>query len=212
MSSCEQIKFNILILITLFFLMLVLGGPTGPTTAFAVEMPPVPGQVYHKSSESGQESGNVESLPPSVKKMDEQIKEGTKVLRRGFISTSELETKIEPESESKAESETEQSIEAKPENNSPSTEVVVKSGTEQPVVETETSMSLKKETQSDSYAPSEDKEAEVADGDQNSKVCAIGVATSSKVSYIGFFLKGLIIFTMVGIAFFAFLRKFVFKT
>ncbi len=211
MSRCEHIKSNILTLITLFFFTLVLGGLMGLATAFAVEMPPVPGQVYHKSSESGQESGNVESLPPSVKKMDEQIKEGTKILRKGF-STPELETKIEPESESKAESETEQSIEAKLENNSPSTEVVVKSETEQPVVETETSMSLKKETQSDSYAPSEDKEAEVADGDQNSKVCAIGVATSSKVSYIGFFLKGLIIFTMVGIACFAFLRKFVFKT
>ena len=207
MSGCEQIKSNILIFITLFFLMLVLGGPYGLVKALAVEMPPVPGQVYHKSSESGQEPEEVESLPPAVRKMDELIKQETKVLQRGF-STPELE----PEAESTAESKPEQSNEATPDSSPPSPEAVAKTGTEQPVAETETSMPLEKETQSDSYAPSEDKKAEVADEDQSSKVCAIGVATSGKVSNIGFFLKGLIIFTMVGIACFVFIRKFVFKT
>jgi len=211
MSGCEQIKFNILILITLFFLMLVLGGPTGISAAFAVEMPPVPGQVYHKSSEPGQEPEDVESLPPAVKKMDEQIKQETKVLLRGF-STPELEPEAESKTEPEVESKPDQSNEGTPDSSPPSPEAEAKSGTEQSVTETETSVSLEKETQSDSYAPSEDKEAEVADEDQSSKVCAIGVATSGKVSNIGFFLKGLIIFTMVGIAGFALLRKFVFKT
>jgi len=219
MSICEQIKSNILILITLLFLMLVLGGLTGSKTAFAVSTPPVPGQVYHKSSESGEEPGDieslatedVESLPPAVQKMDELIKQETEVLQRGFNKP-----ELEPDAESKAvpepEPEPEQSKETEPDSIPSLPEAEAESGTEQPVAENETNMSLQKEMQSDSYTPSEEKEAEVAAEDKSPKPCAIGVATSDKKSNIGFFLKGLIIFTTVGITGFAFLRKFVFKT
>ena len=208
MSGYKQIKSNILILISLFFLtFLFFGKPAGIHTAFAVEMPPMPGQVYHKS-EPGEESKDVESLPPAVKKMDEQIKRDTKVLRRGFSA---------PELEPKAESEPGPEYEAKPEYSPPFPKATTKSGKEQPVAETKTSMPLKKEAQSDSYAPSGDKSAGdktagATSEDKSATGCAIGVATSGKISNIGFFLKGLIIFSVVGTVGFLLLRKFVFKT
>jgi hypothetical protein len=186
----------------LFFLILILGGPTGLAKALAVEMPPVPGQVYHQSSEPGQEPEDVESLPPAVQKMDELIKQETKVLQRGFDKP-----ELDPDAESKAEPE--QSYEITPDFSPSSPEAEAESGTEQPVAENETTMTLQNETQSDSYTPSEDKDVKVAEEDNSPKPCAIGVATSGKISNIGFFLKGLIIFTMVGITGFALLRKYV---
>ena len=49
-----------------------------------IETPPMPGQAYRKSGEKAEDS---ESLPPAVRKMDEQIKRETKVLRRGLTGT-----------------------------------------------------------------------------------------------------------------------------
>jgi hypothetical protein len=207
MSICEQIKANILILIILVFFILISGGPTGLARALAVEMPPVPGQVYHQSPEPGQEPEDVESLPPAVQKMDELIKQETKVLQRGF-NTPELEPDAESMAEPDPEPKPEQSYETTPDSSPSTPEAEAKSVTEQPVAEDETNMPLQKETQSDSYTPSEVNEAEVAEEDKSPKPCAIGVATSGKIGDIGFFLKGLIIFTMVGITGFAILRKF----
>lgn len=186
------------LLIFLFF-----GKLAGTAPAFAVETPPVPGQVYHKH---GEEPEDAESLPPAVRKMDEQIKRDTKVLRRGFSAP-----ELKPKAESESEPESWPEYEAEPEYSPPSPEAMTKSGKE-PVAETKTSMPLKKDAQSDSYASSGDKATGATSEDQSATGCAIGVTTSGKISNIAFFLKGLIIFTVVGIAGFLFLRRFVFKT
>ena len=211
MSICVQIKANIIIPIILVFFILISGGPTGLARALAVEMPPVPGQVYHQSPEPGQEPEEIESLPPAVQEMDELIRQETKVLQRGF-NTPELEPEVEPTAEPEPEPIPEQSYETTLDSSPSSPEAEAKSETEQPVAGDETTMSLQNETQSDSYTPSEEKEAEVVQEDESPKPCVIGVATNGKLSNIGFFLKGLIIFTMVGITGFALLRKFVFKS
>lgn len=211
MSRCEQIRANILIYSILVFFILISGGPTGLAKALAIEMPPVPGQIYHQSPEPGQAPEEIESLPPAVQEMDELIKQETKVLQRGF-NTPELEPEVEPTAELEPEPIPEQNYETTLDSSPSSPEAEAKSVTEQPVAGDETNMSLQKETQSDSYTPSEVNEAEVAEEDKSPKPCAIGVATNGKLSNFGFFLRGLIIFTMVGITGFALLRKLVFKT
>jgi len=62
-----------------------------------IEMPPMPGQAY-----SGPEATpeDLESLPPAVKKMDEQIRRETKILKKGFepVVTEQM-TKAQPQAD-----------------------------------------------------------------------------------------------------------------
>lgn len=235
MSECKSGKIDILDLILLLFLVSLFIQPIyahavssseGTASRFDnIEMPPVPGQVYGRPADKTREKE--ESLPPAVKEMDKQIRQETQVLRRGFHTPeSKPEGQAGPESGPgyKAKPEYSPSLPKTPTNKlvRPKIEVPgsmmegAQSGSYAPTeskaagakASAEKTITLKKAGGSTEKTPAAKKSGKKASGATS---CAIGITTAGKVSTVGSFLKGLIIFAVVGMVGFGLLRRYVLK-
>ena len=81
----KNLRFFILLLTIIFIAKLSFAET--PTQFNEIEMPPMPGESYHRKDKELGES----SLPPEVKKIDEKIKKQTEVLRRTFTVRPSIE-------------------------------------------------------------------------------------------------------------------------